>query len=145
MAATPAKVPLNRAAIAFWRSRHKDDFAAAVVKFGGALRSEQSHRIPAEHAVRGHQRDLLCSCLSNQQTVEGIPVDRWQSLQFVQVGYMQRQWLDTVFFHLATDVSYAGLGQCELPETGFDQDFPDTHGTQQELISFVEEYCAVLH
>ena len=72
--------------------------------------------------------------LTDQHPVERIAMQRGQSAQLRDGGFIQGERRDEMFFALLRDELCGRLRQGKFAETVFDGDFPERNGAQENLI-----------
>ena len=89
--------------------------------------------LPDERIGRG-ERQPVRLCLADQHPVERIAMQRGQSAQLRNGGFIQSQRHDKVFFALLRDELRGRLRQGQFAEAVFDGDLPERNGAQEDLI-----------
>jgi hypothetical protein len=89
--------------------------------------------LPDERIGRG-ERQTVRLCLTDQHPVEGIAMQRGQSAQLRNGGFIQGQRRDEMFFALLRNKLRGRLRQGQFAKAVFDGDFPERNGTQEDLV-----------
>src|SRR5258706_15424803 len=95
------------------------------------------HRVAGEGSIRGDDAHPLDTCLSDQHSIEGVPVVSWQvELRDRMLGF-DCEMLNPSLGDARVEKLRQGKGQLELASRDLQRELPCSHDAPHDLVAVV--------